>query len=122
MANTTYRVSASSDPWKAPKGLSRDMLPLHYRINGMFTLPKARGQGIAKALLQRSIEYGRDEAFACGKTFELSILVDADNLAARSLYEKSGFALVREEAFEGTSRVILLLKYSPALTPSHTTV
>ena len=107
--------SASGDPWTV---LSGDATPnyLHWRINAMFTLPEARGQGIAKALIQSAIKYGSDEAAKSGKVFACSIVVDVDNPAARSLYEKCGFVPIREEPMTpGSPRTVLLLKYAPEL-------
>jgi GNAT superfamily N-acetyltransferase len=87
---------------------------LHWRMIGMFTLPAARGQGIAKALLARAIQYGIDEATKSGKAFVGSIAVDDDNAAALNLYKKCGFVSIIEEPwFRDRPRVALLLKYSP---------
>lgn len=81
----------------------------------MFTLPEFRGQGIAKALMEKVIKFGSAEAARTGKEFAGSIIVDADNVAARTLYEKSGYVAIREEpAFPGTTRVALVMKYSPS--------
>ena len=105
--------SPSRDPWTE---LSGDATPnyLHWRVNAMFTLPEARGQGIAKALMQRAISYGCDEAAKAGKVFAGSIAVDEDNPAARSLYTKCGFVAIKEEPFAPeSSRKVLLLKYAP---------
>jgi ribosomal protein S18 acetylase RimI-like enzyme len=79
----------------------------------MFTLPAARGQGIAKALLARAIQYGIDEAGKSAKTFTGTIAVDEDNIAAVALYKSCGFMTIVEEPwFRDRPRVALLLKYS----------
>jgi GNAT superfamily N-acetyltransferase len=80
---------------------------------GMFTLPSARGQGIAKAILAKAIQYGVDQAGKSGKTFVGTIAVDDDNPAALALYEKCGFrTIIQEPWFRDRPRVALLLKYS----------
>ncbi|KAF8867212.1 hypothetical protein BDZ45DRAFT_7149 [Acephala macrosclerotiorum] len=109
----------SGDPW----ALSTDPVAstqLHFRVNGMFTIPEARGQGAAKALLDCFFEFGTEEAGKAGKKFVTSIVVDADNLPAMKLYEKCGYVAVREEP-HGLSRIAVLMKYpsSPSeATPS----
>ena len=83
----------------------------------MFTLPEARGRGLAQAILKRSFSYGREEAAKSGKHFVASIVVDADNLPAKTLYENSGFVAVTEEPHDPSStRKPLLMKYPPSLT------
>jgi ribosomal protein S18 acetylase RimI-like enzyme len=86
----------------------------HWRIIGMFTLPTARGQGIAKAMITKALRYARDEAAKSGKTFVATIAVDDDNLAAVGLYKKCGFTTIIEEPwFRDRPRVALLLQYPP---------
>ncbi len=104
-----YRSSPSSDPW----AIHGDGEPFEYhvRINGMFTLPEARGQGIAKALVEEVLKYGTNEAMKLGRTYAASIVVDMDNPAARALYEKCGFLPVKQETFyNGSPREVLLMK------------
>jgi ribosomal protein S18 acetylase RimI-like enzyme len=80
----------------------------------MFTLPSARGQGIAKAIIARAVQYGIDEAAKSGKTPVFSIAVEHDNPAAVGLYKKCGFRTIIEEPwFLNRPRIALLLKYSP---------
>ncbi len=80
----------------------------------MFTRPEARGQGIAQALIEKVIKYGFDEAASVGKTFMASILVDADNAAARGLYAKCGFVPFKEETISREDpRVVIFLRYAP---------
>jgi ribosomal protein S18 acetylase RimI-like enzyme len=81
---------------------------------GMFTLPTARRQGIAQAIIRKALQYGIDEAAKSGKTFVASIAVEQDHLAAVGLYQKCGFKTIMEEPwFMGRPRVALLLKYTP---------
>ncbi|KUJ20547.1 uncharacterized protein LY89DRAFT_640184 [Mollisia scopiformis] len=103
-----------SSPTKNPWELSKDpgaTAQLHFRINGMFTLPEARGQGIAKALIERFFEHGKEEANKVGKNFVCSIVVDADNTPAKNLYEKCGFVSLIQETYPESSRVAILMKY-----------
>lgn len=80
----------------------------------MFTLPEVRGKGIAKILMEKGIAIGREEAAKSGKEFVMSIVVDADNVAAKALYERSGFITIKEEPRSlGSTRTALLMKYSP---------
>lgn len=84
------------------------------RINGMFTLPEARGQGIAKALLEKCLAYGSEEARNVGMAFAASIVVDDDNPPARALYSKCGFvAISQKPLFIESHRIVVLMKYTP---------
>jgi GNAT superfamily N-acetyltransferase len=86
----------------------------HWRINGMFVLPEARGQGVAKGLIEKSIVFGCERAVLSGKEFIASIAVDDDNLPAKSLYEKCGFVTVGEEPLApGSPRTVRLMTYIP---------
>lgn len=61
---------------------SEDRLGLH----AMLTLPAARRRGAARALLHTVARAARGEAMR-----EIYLLVEADNVPARALYQKSGF-------------------------------
>ncbi len=81
----------------------------------MFTVPEARGQGVAKALMERILQFGADEAGKCGLGFTFSIAVDGDNSPARALYKKCGFEVIKEEnGLLGDPRVVILMKYTPS--------
>jgi len=81
----------------------------------MFTLPEARGQGLAKTLIFKAIQYGSEEAAKAGKTFTATLVVDDDNEAARALYEKCGFSPIKQKPFNaGRERISMLMKYSPS--------
>jgi ribosomal protein S18 acetylase RimI-like enzyme len=78
----------------------------------MFTHPDARGQGIAQALIERFFKDGSEKAKSLGKDLVCSIVVDADNPAAKKLYEKCGFVTLSEEPyFPGSPRVVVLMKW-----------
>lgn len=81
----------------------------------MFTLPEVRRQGVAKALIEKVVKFGSEEASRTGKTFAGTIVVDADNPAAKALYERAGYVVTKEEIHSpGSSRTVLLMKYSPS--------
>jgi len=102
----------ADNPWLALEGEApkEEQAEWHYRINAIFTLPEARGKGIAQALLAAGLKYGADEAAAVGKSFVGSIVVGSNNIPARKLYEKCGFVFIREDK-EPTGEGVILLKY-----------
>jgi hypothetical protein len=92
------------------------MPQLHFRVNAMFTLPEARGLGIAKALIASAFNYGSKEAVKFGKSFAASIVVNKNNVPARQLYERSGFVAFAEEPFSpGDPRIEVIMKYTSGL-------
>ncbi|KAH7330311.1 acyl-CoA N-acyltransferase [Rhexocercosporidium sp. MPI-PUGE-AT-0058] len=112
---TAEESPPSANPWETTRSDKDEPLPeYHLRIDGMFTLPEARGQGIAKALLQKSLEYGSEEARKTRMSFVASIVVDDDNPPAKALYSKCGFeAISQEPMFVGSPRILVLMKYTP---------
>ena len=100
----------SANPWSSLEEHKRPELDQsHWRINGMFTLPECRGKGLAKGLIEKALKYGLEQATKSEKPFVASIVVDADNTAARALYEKCGFVPIKEEQTQ--DRAVLLLQY-----------
>ncbi|KAF1985100.1 hypothetical protein K402DRAFT_118057 [Aulographum hederae CBS 113979] len=102
---TSY--SADPNPWNAISQsihtlTDRDLFaaasrPLHFRINGVFTHPSARGKGLAKKLIDESLSFAKSWAAERGEgEAVVSIIVDSDNPAAVGLYRKAGFKLVKE--------------------------
>ncbi|KAF9878862.1 MarR family transcriptional regulator [Colletotrichum karsti] len=62
------------------------------RLRVLLVEPTARGLGLGKQLVQRSIEFARERGYC------RMVLATQSNLArARSLYKKAGFEFVREE-------------------------
>ncbi|KAG9235639.1 acyl-CoA N-acyltransferase [Amylocarpus encephaloides] len=109
------QASPTSNPWGALGKKSSDPQDYaHFRVNGMFTLPEVRGQGAAKALMQRSIKQAILDAKELGREYVGSIVVDSDNPAAVGLYKKFGYETIGEEPREpGSIRTALLMKYVP---------
>jgi GNAT superfamily N-acetyltransferase len=101
-------------PWNPPASSTstpEDIPVSHWRTNGMFVLPEARRQGTAKALIERSIEFGHEQAALSGKGFVGSVGVDRDNHAARKLYEHAGYVTISSEPDPDAPRNVLLMKY-----------
>jgi len=102
-------MSASSNPWESTGASPQPVA--HWRFNGMFTLPEARRQGIAKALIQKAQMFASSRAAALGKEFIGSIVTESENTAATALYRKCGFVHIKEESMTvrgGTVSVILM--------------
>jgi len=80
----------------------------------MFTLPAARGQGIAKSIIPKALQFAKGEAAKTGKTFVATIAVEHDNPAAVGLYRKCGFETIIEEPwFRDRPCIALLMRYLP---------
>ena len=109
-------LSPLGNPWVSIDGSEAVKTPTnsHWRINGMFTLPEARGQGIAKALIDAAKEFGGIQAEEAGKDVVLSIAVDEDNVAAKSLYSSCGFVTITEAINRDDSRNVLLMAWQPS--------
>lgn len=109
------RSPLSANPWETSRSHGDGPLSeYHLRINGMFTLRETRGQGIAKALLEKSLQYGSEEAAKSGLIFVASMVVDDDNPPAKALYAKCGFvAIAQEPMFIDSPRIAVLMKYTP---------
>ena len=109
-------LSPLGNPWVSMDGDAAVKIPTtsHWRINGMFTLPEARGQGTAKALIEAAQKFGAAQAEGSGKDPVLSIAVDEDNVTAKSLYERCGFFTIKEEINRGDMRNVLLMEWQPS--------
>ena len=66
-------------------------------MSAVYTLPTARGRGLAKALIRAATEEACDRAGRQGRPLALSVVVYPDNAAAISVYERCGFARNAEE-------------------------
>jgi ribosomal protein S18 acetylase RimI-like enzyme len=108
-------LSPLGNPWFAIDGdpTVKILNTSHWRINGMFTLPEARGQGIAKALIEAAKKFCATQAQTSGKDHVLSIAVEEDNLPAKALYQRCGFVTIKEQLNRSDSRRVLLMKWEP---------
>lgn len=78
-------------------------MPLHWAVNGVWTLPEARRKGISAALSSLAKEWAISQADAAGRDGLLTVLAYEANTSAIALYEKKGF--VRCEVREPGSYV-----------------
>jgi GNAT superfamily N-acetyltransferase len=71
---------------------------MYFFLNGMYTLPSARGQGLGPAL----VEYSKNVAseLASKRKGRLVLVVDYENEFARRTYEKCGFAIIQRYWFD----------------------
>lgn len=72
--------------------------PLCFQMSAVYTSPEARGQGLAKSLINTAAEEARNRARAEGRPLALSVVVYAANSAAISVYERCGFVTSAEGA------------------------
>ena len=98
--------SANIDPFKQMTATASQTSPihrpgelgeLHFHINGMYVDPSARGAGLGMRLMDATLDRAKVEAAAAKVTLRVSLSVYSDNVAAKKLYEKSGFKILKEE-------------------------
>ena len=80
---------------------------LHFHLNGMFVVPRARGCGMGRRLIEASLEKARRMSGVSG--MECTIIVDEWNHAARDLYAGCGFKVVATEVY-GDNRIALRME------------
>lgn len=61
-------------------------------LNDLYTIPEARGKGVATALIARSAQHAHEHG-----SFSLRLRTARDNTVAQSVYERVGFK--RDEVF-----------------------
>ncbi|KAF3059405.1 putative acetyltransferase protein [Daldinia childiae] len=71
---------------------------VYFQISGVYTLPEARRQGLAKILAETAIEEALAYSKQHGKRLELSLVVYTSNGDAISFYESCGFVTSAEGA------------------------
>ncbi|KAF2233186.1 hypothetical protein EV356DRAFT_568262 [Viridothelium virens] len=82
------------DKGQEPKELPR------WLINGMFVMPKARGLGLGRALMNAALGRAAEKSREGGAdTLKCTIIVDKENDPARTFYLHSGFEIVKEDMF-----------------------
>jgi ribosomal protein S18 acetylase RimI-like enzyme len=70
---------------------------LHYHINGMYVDPSARGSGLGRKLMDAALNRAKAEAASAKTKLRVSLSVFTHNVAAKKLYEASGFYVLKEE-------------------------
>jgi GNAT superfamily N-acetyltransferase len=93
-----WKVFTESDRYTTPSESDRGAVAV-YMIAGMFVLPAWRGRGNGRRLVEEAAKYTRG-ASVSERTL-LVLLVEADNEAARKLYERCGFQKCNEEVVIG---------------------
>ena len=70
---------------------------LHFHINGMFVEPSTRGAGLGRRLMDAALDRAKAEAASANTKLRVSLSVFSHNIAAKRLYEASGFKVLKEE-------------------------
>lgn len=110
-------VSAKQDPFakmtavtpappEAPIETETKTRRFHYHLNGVFVRPSARKAGLGRRLINAALAHAREEADAAGAGHKITIVVNEENRAARELYEKAGFVLLRSETYVQQPRAL----------------
>ncbi|RHZ64513.1 hypothetical protein CDV55_106794 [Aspergillus turcosus] len=97
-----WKVFTEGDRYTTPAD-NRDVVAV-YMITGMFMLPAWRGRGNGRRLVEAATKYTQG-ASATERTL-LVLLVEADNEAARKLYERCGFQKCSEEVVMGEQQTV----------------
>ena len=100
-------VTATTDPFGAVTSLTTEEAnvrpgkdsQLHYHLNGIFVVPQARGSGLGRRLIEAALGKARADADRLKQDCSCTIIVDEMNAAAKSLYERCGFAVVSKETY-----------------------
>jgi ribosomal protein S18 acetylase RimI-like enzyme len=99
--------SANIDPFKQMTGTaamnsyrlfekSEDPLDIHFHINGTFVDPSARGNKLGDRLMAAALKLAEEEAVKHDRKLRVTLSVFSHNPAARRLYEKAGFRVLRQ--------------------------
>lgn len=75
---------------------SESPLDLHFHVNGMYVDPETRGSGLGKALMDAVLQRADAEAAKVSGKARVSLSVYDYNVAARTLYTRAGFEVVKE--------------------------
>jgi len=117
-------LEAPTNPWDVKAStdqiLKDAVRPWHFRLHALFTLPGARGKGLAKDLILMAVDFARDftqrKIGEENREFVVSIAIEKDNVAAGRLYEKCGFRKNGEVVYKGSAgdrgeRMIILFEH-----------
>jgi GNAT superfamily N-acetyltransferase len=73
---------------------------LHYQFNAVYVLPTSRGHGIGAKLINFATAQVREHCMKEGaKRLRFTLVVNYDNVPARSLYERCGFHILRRYVY-----------------------
>lgn len=111
------KLSANASPWTALKEGNADATALsHFHLNGMFVTPAARGQGIARRLIEHALACHSSGGSVSPR---YTVIVWARNESARRAFEGCGFKVIGEEMHQSGSpeqprqELALMLEYAP---------
>ncbi|EAL86409.1 GNAT family N-acetyltransferase [Aspergillus fumigatus Af293] len=99
-----WRVFEEGDRYTTPQADDRNVVAV-YMIAGMFVLPASRGMGNGRRLVEEAIRHTRGASPATEQTL-LVLLVEANNEAARKLYERCGFQESNTEVVFGGQQTV----------------
>lgn len=69
---------------------------LHFHLNATYVDPSTRGGGLGKALIDAALQKAEAEAAEINASLRVTLSVYFHNVAARKLYERAGFQVVKE--------------------------
>ncbi|KJZ68793.1 hypothetical protein HIM_11812 [Hirsutella minnesotensis 3608] len=91
--------------------------PRHWTVNAVYTVPKARRQGIAEAVLAAALQHVEEEAASEGRSYLVTVRAAGRNDSAVRMYEKAGFVVEQLRRSEGAvgdgHGLVLLSLYKP---------
>ena len=91
------RMTATATPQSGIIHRPVELGELHFHINGMYVDPSARGAGLGRRLMDAALDRAKAEAAAAKIKLRVSLSVFSHNVAAKKLYENSGFKILKEE-------------------------
>ena len=65
--------------------------PLHWAVNGVWSLPAARRRGVGQAVMAAAARWASQQAAEAGRDGLLTTIAYETNTAAIAFYEKNGF-------------------------------
>ena len=92
------RMTAGQITQPEPALFEKSGLPnsLHFHINATFVDPSARGGGLGQALIDAALRRADAEAAKINANLRVTLSVFTHNVAARKLYERAGFKVLKE--------------------------
>lgn len=91
------RMTATTAPQSSLSHRPIELEELHFHINGMYVDPSARGAGLGRKLMDAALDRAKADAAAAKIKLRVSLSVYSHNVAAKKLYEASGFKILKEE-------------------------